>query len=32
MWAVKLGYRNIYRHPGGIKARDEAGHPVEKVK
>lgn len=32
MWAVKLGYRNVYRHPGGIKAWDEAGYPVEKVK
>jgi len=20
MWATKLGYKNIYRHPGGIKA------------
>lgn len=32
MWAVKLGYRNVYRHPGGIKAWDEADYPVEKVK
>jgi thiosulfate/3-mercaptopyruvate sulfurtransferase len=32
MWAVKLGYRNVYRHPGGIKAGDEAGYPMEKVK
>lgn len=32
MWAVKLGYSNIYRHPGGIKAWDEADYPVEKVK
>lgn len=32
MWAVKLGYKNVYRHPGGIKAWDEAGYPVEKVK
>jgi rhodanese-related sulfurtransferase len=31
MWAVKLGYKNIYRHPGGIKAWDEAGYPIEKV-
>jgi len=31
MWAVKLGYKNIYRHPGGIKAWDEAGYPTEKV-
>jgi thiosulfate/3-mercaptopyruvate sulfurtransferase len=32
MWAVKLGYKNVYRHPGGIKAWDEAEYPVEKVK
>ena len=32
MWAVKLGYKNVYRQPGGIKAWDEAGYPVEKVK
>jgi thiosulfate/3-mercaptopyruvate sulfurtransferase len=32
MWAVKLGYKNVYRHPGGIKAWDEAGYQVEKVK
>jgi rhodanese-related sulfurtransferase len=31
MWATKLGYKNIYRHPGGIKAWDEAEYPVEKV-
>ncbi|MDQ5986053.1 MAG: hypothetical protein CSYNP_01771 [Syntrophus sp. SKADARSKE-3] len=32
MWAVKLGYKNVYRHPGGIKAWDEAEYPIEKVK
>jgi rhodanese-related sulfurtransferase len=32
MWAVKLGYKNVYRQPGGIKAWDEAGYPVEKSK
>lgn len=32
MWAVKLGYKNVYRHPGGIKAWDEADYPIEKVK
>jgi len=32
MWAVKLGYKNVYRHPGGIKAWDEADYPVAKVK
>jgi len=31
MWAVKLGYKNVYRYPGGIKAWAEAGHPVAKV-
>ena len=31
MWAVKLGYQNVYRYPGGIKAWTEAGYPVEKV-
>jgi thiosulfate/3-mercaptopyruvate sulfurtransferase len=32
MWAVKLGYKNVYRHPGGIKAWAEADYPVEKGK
>jgi thiosulfate/3-mercaptopyruvate sulfurtransferase len=31
MWAKKLGYKNVYRLPGGIKAWDEAGYPIEKV-
>jgi rhodanese-related sulfurtransferase len=31
MWTVRLGYKNVYRHPGGIKAWDEADYPVEKV-
>jgi len=30
MWAAKLGYRNIYRYPGGIKAWLQADNPVEK--
>jgi thiosulfate/3-mercaptopyruvate sulfurtransferase len=30
MWAVKLGYKDVYRQPGGIKAWVEAGYPVEK--
>jgi thiosulfate/3-mercaptopyruvate sulfurtransferase len=30
MWAVRLGYKNVYRCPGGIKAWDEAGYPVAK--
>ena len=32
MWAVKLGYKNVYRHPGGIKAWIEADYPIGKVK
>ena len=32
MWATRLGYKNAYRHPGGIRAWNEAGYPVEKVK
>ena len=32
MWAVKSGYKNVYRYPGGIKAWAEADYPVEKVK
>ena len=32
MWAVKLGYTNVYRYPGGIKAWKEAGYPVQSVK
>jgi thiosulfate/3-mercaptopyruvate sulfurtransferase len=32
MWAVKMGYKNVYRYPGGIKAWDEADYPVGKVK
>ncbi len=30
MWAIKLGYKNAYRQPGGIKGWVEAGYPVEK--
>ena len=30
MWAIKLGYKNVYRQPGGIKGWLEAGYPVEK--
>ena len=32
MWARKLGYTNVYRQPGGIKAWVEANYPVETVK
>jgi thiosulfate/3-mercaptopyruvate sulfurtransferase len=28
MWAVKLGYRNAYRHPGGILAWKQAKYPA----
>ncbi len=31
MWAKKLGYSNVYRHPGGIKGWMEAGYPVSKL-
>jgi len=31
-WAAKLGYTNVYRHPGGIFAWKGAGYPMEKVK
>ncbi len=30
-WAVKLGYSNVWRYPGGIKAWLEADYPVQKV-
>ncbi len=29
-WAKQLGYANVYRHPGGIKAWEQADYPVEK--
>lgn len=32
MWALKLGYKNVYRYPGGIKGWNEADYPVDKVK
>ena len=31
MWALKLGYKHVYRYPGGIKAWVEAGHTVAKA-
>jgi rhodanese-related sulfurtransferase len=31
-WAVKLGYKNVYRYPGGIFAWKGAQFPIEKVK
>jgi len=32
MWAAKLGYKNVYRYPGGITGWIEADYPVEKGK
>lgn len=31
-WAVKLGYKNVYRYPGGIFAWKGAKYPAEEVK
>ena len=31
-WAVKLGYKNVYRYSGGIFAWKGANYPTEKVK
>jgi len=31
-WAVQLGYKNVYRYPGGIFAWKGAGYPIEAVK
>ncbi len=28
-WAVKLGYKNVFRYPGGIKAWKQGGYKVE---
>ncbi|MBW1981274.1 MAG: rhodanese-like domain-containing protein [Deltaproteobacteria bacterium] len=30
-WAVKLGYKNVYRYPGGIFAWKGAKYPTEKA-
>ena len=32
MWAKKLGYKNVFRFPGGIFAWKGAKYPIEKVK
>jgi thiosulfate/3-mercaptopyruvate sulfurtransferase len=32
MWALKLGYTNVYRFPGGIEAWAQARYPVEEAK
>ncbi len=29
MWAKKLGYKNVFRHPGGIYAWKGAGYPTQ---
>jgi len=31
MWAAKLGYKNVYRCPGGINGWEQAGYPAAKV-
>lgn len=31
VWAKKLGYTNVYRHPGGIFAWKGAGYPAESM-
>jgi len=31
-WAVKSGYKNVFRHPGGIFAWKGANFPIEKMK
>lgn len=30
-WAVKMGYKNVHRYPGGIFAWKGAGYPMEKA-
>jgi thiosulfate/3-mercaptopyruvate sulfurtransferase len=32
MWAVNLGYKNVYRFPGGIEGWVQAGYPADKGK
>jgi rhodanese-related sulfurtransferase len=32
MWAKKLGYKNVFRYPGGIFAWKGVHYPIEKVK
>lgn len=32
MWAIKLGYKNVYRQPGGINAWLDADYPTEAAK
>lgn len=32
MWAKKIGYKNVFRHPGGVFAWQGAGYKTESVK
>jgi thiosulfate/3-mercaptopyruvate sulfurtransferase len=32
VWAKKMGYKNVYRFPGGIFAWKGAGYPIESAK
>jgi rhodanese-related sulfurtransferase len=32
MWALKLGYKNVYRFPGGIEGWAQAGYSIEAAK
>lgn len=32
VWAKKLGYKNVYRYPGGIFAWKGANYPIESAK
>ncbi len=32
LWAKKLGYTNVFRHPGGIFAWIGAGYPADSIK
>lgn len=32
LWAKRLGYTNVFRHPGGIKAWGQADYPIGKVR
>jgi len=29
MWALKMGYKNVYRAPGGITAWMDSGYPYK---
>ena len=32
LWAVRLGYKNVYRYPGGVFAWKGADYPMEEAK